>query len=305
MSQFQTPILFIIFNRPDTTQKVFDEIKKVKPKYLYVTADGPRNNKANDAENCKKTRAITEQVDWECELKTLFREDNLGCRNAVSGGIDWFFENETEGIILEDDCLPHPDFFVFCEQMLEKYRNDTRVMHISGTNFFPNKNYGDASYYFSKHISVWGWATWRRAWNHNDVGMNSFPTFKKQQQLKNIMPLNSLAYRYDWILNRLYTQAEKASVWSFQWAYALFTQSGLAVTPNTNLISNIGFGSDATHVAKKTHPLADVPLQKIMPLTHPLFVIPQDKADIAFLKTATLPVWRRGLNKLFRIILRK
>ncbi len=162
---FQTPILFLIFNRPDTTKRVFESISRVKPTKLYIAADGARKNKVGEVLLCQETRNIIELIDWECEIKTLFRTENLGCKIAVSSAIDWFFENEEQGIILEDDCLPHPSFFGYCETLLNYYKDDLRIGHIGGDNFQKGKKRGEGSYYFSQYYFIWGWAIWKLAWN--------------------------------------------------------------------------------------------------------------------------------------------
>ena len=162
--QTKSAVLFVVFNRPDTTKRVFEAIRLAKPKRLYITTDGPRPNMPDDVQLCKQTREIVSVVDWDCEVKTLFREENAGCKNGVSAAINWFFDHEEEGIILEDDCLPANSFFKFCDTLLEKYRYDTRVRHITGCNLQFGKKWGDASYYFSNLTNGWGWASWRRAW---------------------------------------------------------------------------------------------------------------------------------------------
>lgn len=173
------PVLFLIFNRPDTTRKVFAEIRRAKPARLYIAADGPRKERTTDIALCEQTRDIINEIDWPCQSYTLYRKENLGCKLAVSSAINWFFEREESGIILEDDCLPHPTFFKFCEIMLERYKDDTRVMHIGGSNFQEGMIRGDGDYYYSKWTPVWGWASWRRAWKNYDVNMVKWIEFKK------------------------------------------------------------------------------------------------------------------------------
>ena len=178
------PILFLIFNRPETTELVMGAIRAARPQKLYVAADGPRGGKAGEAKRCAEARVLATQVDWACEVRTLFRERNLGCRNAVSSAITWFFEHEPEGIILEDDCLPSNDFFPYCADLLERHRDDERVMAICGSAYADiGPNY-PSSYYFSYYADMWGWATWRRAWQHYDSGMKSWPSFKAQGGLE-------------------------------------------------------------------------------------------------------------------------
>lgn len=263
---FHTPILFLIFNRPDTTQQVFNAIRKIKPKALYVAADGPRSNKLGDAEDCLATRAILKQVDWECEVHTLYRVANLGCRVAVSSAIDWFFNNVEEGIILEDDCLPNESFFWFCQELLEKYRNDKRVMHIGGSNFQLGQQRGGASYYFSRLAHVWGWASWRRAWKHYDVKMASFPDFLEKNKIADVFKDKKV--QAHWIKN-LSTIYKGANTWDYQWAYANLMNGGYCIIPNENLISNIGFGIKSTNTIDSEDKLANMPVKELGTIVHP------------------------------------
>ena len=144
-----TPVAFIIFNRPDTTRIVFEEIKKAKPEKLLIIADGPRNNKPGEKERCAETRAIVENIDWECEVLRNYSDKNMGCKNRVASGLNWVFENVEEAIILEDDCLPDQSFFRYCQELLEKYRDDKRIMLIAGDNMLFENNKQKYSYYFS------------------------------------------------------------------------------------------------------------------------------------------------------------
>lgn len=297
----KTPVLFLIFSRPDTTQRVFEEIRKARPAKLYVAADGPREAKKEESEKCRQTRAIINQVDWDCEVKTLYRDKNLGCRMAVSSAIDWFFEQEEEGIILEDDCLPHPDFFVFCTTLLEKYRYDSRVMHISGSNLQFGKVFGEGSYYFSKHVNIWGWASWRRAWQYYDVEISSFPRFIEQKQIHNVLFFHNNTRRYLRILHKIY---QGADTWDFQWAYGVFTQNGLAITPNVNLVSNIGFGEESTHAFDSKNKMANIPVKPIGQIKHPAFVLHQNEADSRFTRITLrpLPLLNRIRKKLKKML---
>ncbi len=271
-----TPILFLIFNRPDTTIRVFSKIKETRPAKLYIAADGPRPGKAGEIEACNKTREIAQLIDWPCEVKTLFRENNLGCKMAVSSAIDWFFEQEEEGIILEDDCMPGASFFSFCEKLLEKYRHDERIMHISGDNFQFGEKRGHASYYFSRFNHVWGWASWRRAWQHYHVHLNNFEAFRDERIMDKVFdePTN----REFWIKTFLKVKNNQVDTWDYQWTYAMWTQNGLSILPNVNLISNIGFGS-GTHTQQKKSMFADIPTVELNQLIHPLFLYPDKEAD--------------------------
>ncbi|KKP24472.1 MAG: Nucleotide-diphospho-sugar transferase domain-containing protein [candidate division TM6 bacterium GW2011_GWF2_28_16] len=237
---FKTPVLFIIFNRPDVTQIVFDQIKKIKPKYLFVAADGPRVNNIDDLAKCEKTRAIINQIDWDCELKTLFRDKNLGCGLGVSSAITWFFDNVEQGIILEDDCVPDLTFFDFAELMLEKYKYNNKVKMISGTNYLFNKIKRTESYYFSKYYSIWGWATWKRAWRDFDFNLTNWPEIKNSNYLKNSFNFKRDKLTKFWSNNFDAVYDKKIDCWGYQWFYACLLSDGVTLVPVNNLVSNIG-----------------------------------------------------------------
>jgi len=277
----KTPILFLIFNRPDTTEKVFEIIKAQKPKYLYVAADGARPEKDGEAEKCVQTREIINKIDWDCEVKTLFRDENLGCKAAVSSAVTWFFEQVEEGIILEDDCLPNPSFFSYCETLLEKYRDDARIMCISGENPL-DEPICSKSYFFSKIPHIWGWASWRRAWNLYDVEFQGFDTFLKFNIIQNIFEQKE-AQKY-W--NKIFSRVKNGEIntWDYQWTYALFVNNGLCIVPNKNMVSNIGFGhAEAAHTSKNEN-CANRKTYEIETIDHPQFVCPSTKAINMILK---------------------
>lgn len=272
-----TPILFIIFNRPDTTKRVFNEIRKAKPTKLFVVADGPRNNKKGEKEKCKQTRKIIEQVGWDCEVYKLYLDKNSGCKIAVSSAIDWFFENVEEGIVLEDDCLPHSTFFRFCRELLEKYRDDERVFVMTGNNFLFGHKRTDYSYYFSRYNHCWGWATWRRAWCYYDREVKIWPEIKNGNWLKDILGHSDAVRYWSNIFQRVYEN--KIDSWAYPWTFSCWIQNGLTIIPSVNLVSNIGFGSEATHT-KGTGKLANMPVDGItFPLRHPPFVVRNTWAD--------------------------
>ena len=241
--QFKTAVLFLIFNRTDATQQVFDAIKKQKPKYLYVAADGPRSNAPGEKEKCQAARDILKQIDWDCELKTLFREKNLGCGKAVSSAITWFFENVEQGIILEDDCLPHQDFFYFCDQLLNRYRYANDVMSIGGTNFLNGIRRGKSSYYFSSNFHVWGWASWRRAWVKYDYEAKNMT----EERLRIILDRNFISSGEKRYYKNMFNDMKKCKVdtWDYQWFFTHLFSDGLTIIPNNNLVTNIGH--DGTH----------------------------------------------------------
>jgi hypothetical protein len=272
----RTPVAFIIFNRPDTTRLVFEAIARAKPPRLLVVADGPRAGRPGEAERCAETRRIIAEVDWECEVTTLFSDSNLGCRQRVSSGLDWVFSEVEECIVLEDDCLPHPDFFAYCDAMLERYREDPRVMAVGGDNFSLGRRWGEGSYYFSRHSHIWGWATWRRAWRHYDVTMADFPEFAPTLAAA---PFMSRAERRHWLELFRAIHAGQIDTWDYQWQFAIMRHQGLTVVPNVNLVSNIGFGPAATHTKRTDHPISALPAAPICPLVHPDRVQPHTAAD--------------------------
>lgn len=273
----QTAVLFLVFNRPDTTAQVFEAIRKAKPPRLYVAADGPRANRDGEAERVARVREIATAVDWQCEVNTLFREENLGCKYAVSGGITWFFEHEEQGIILEDDCLPHPDFFVFCEKMLDRYAADERVAVVTGNNFQHDHKRGDASYYFSKYNHCWGWAAWRRAWQQYQGRLPFWPEWSQSADWHEKTP-DPVERRY-WgkIFKRV--RAGQIDSWAYPWTASIWFHGGLTATPNVNLVSNIGFGPDSTHTASTDSPLARMATSHLGELTHPDQVVQDIAAD--------------------------
>lgn len=295
---FQTAVLFLIFNRPDVTQKVFDCIRKARPPRLYVAADGPRVNRPGESEKCEQTRRVIDQVDWPCELKMLFRAENLGCKRAVSTAIDWFFQNESEGIILEDDCLPSPSFFGFCQELLAKYRDDERIWQICGTAFLEDllESRRPLSYSFSKYGPIWGWASWRRAWKYYDSDLGDWPKMSKEIWLASAYEdVSERKARLD--LGGKMFRGE-VDTWDYQWGFAKNYQSGLSIIPTQNLIINIGFGADATHTLAAS-PLAPLKACEIeFPLVHPPFVIADAEHDRFYRKKI---VAGSKLNKLTMI----
>lgn len=279
--QTRSAVLLIAFNRPDTTHRVFDAIKAAKPSRLYFAADGPRPHKPGEAELCEQVRSIVTQVDWPCEIKMLFRAANLGCKNAVSSAISWFFEHEEEGIVLEDDCLPSLSFFKFCDTMLDKYRFDTRIRHIGGSNLQQGKTWGDGSYYFSNMTHVWGWAGWRRVWNDYDKDLKRYNENEVREQLSKIFIGPLVLDSWEVIFKD--TKAGKIDTWDYQLTFINFFNNGLSVIPNKNLISNIGYGNGATHTENTSNRHSAIPLQELDEIVHPTYVLPEKEADMASL----------------------
>ena len=264
---FTTPVLFLIFNRPDTTKQVFSAIQKARPPRLYVAADGPRSENPSEATSCELVRSITTNVDWDCEVKTLFRDHNLGCRLAVSQAISWFFENEPEGIILEDDCLPSQSFFWFCQELLELFRNDQKVGAICG--FYSNElDYTpDASYFFSRYLRVWGWAGWRRSFEGYDSNLknlieNNNTWQSKMFNHKDVLLKNYFQQMFDQVANG------EIDTWDTQLQYLLWQKKQRVIVSSSNMIKNIGWRQGAhTHDKDHNHELRTSEIQ--FPLTRP------------------------------------
>jgi len=273
-----TPVLLLIFNRPDTTAKVFAEIRKKKPKYLYIAADGPRENNPTDLELCKETRNIISKIDWDCKLKTLFNNKNLGCSLAPATGITWFFKHEESGVILEDDCIPSSSFFYLCEELLHKYKDDYNIMHITGANLNDDVKYGDGSYYYSKYANVWGWATWRRAWNKFELQItNSDEYFKLINRI-----FKYKSERLFWMSRIQLIQANHIAAWDYQWMFSIWKENGLCLNSNYNLVENIGFGTGATHT-KGTSPYKSPKTKTIKSINHPSRTNIINKAETSFI----------------------
>jgi FkbM family methyltransferase len=285
-----TPILFLVFNRPDTTKVVFERIREIKPRYLFVAADGPRQNKEGEFERCKLVRqVILDGIDWECDVKMLFREENLGCGIAVSSAITWFFEHVEEGIILEDDCLPDLSFFIYCTIMLERYRFNKRVLTVSGNNFQGNVTRGDGSYYFSKYPHIWGWASWRRAWKCYDFKLAGWSAFVKKGLLNSCNGNQEEAICWQNIARSLTKMV--IDTWDYQLLLSGLMHDGIHVIPNVNLVSNIGFGEDATHTKGIHHAFSRMSVRPyVLPDVIPGNVQPDHEADNYTLRRIFLPI---------------
>lgn len=296
---YPVPVLFLIFNRPVPTARVFEAIARARPKELYIAADGPRVEHPTDAVNCSAAREILKKIDWPCEVRTLFRTANLGCRTAISSAIDWFFENVEQGVILEDDCLPSAEFFTFCEQLLSLYSQDPRIMQIAGTNLCPGTFRDRSSYTFSGYTPIWGWATWRRAWKHYDVEMSQLGNFKREGRLRQVFSgWEERLHRrilYDLV------QQRKIDTWDYQWNFALTAHNGLSIIPVKSLIQNIGFGADATHTKGAPEPAESTTQEgSVFPLRHPLSVESDSQYDRAYFRSTI-----RRTSSLSRLLVKR
>jgi hypothetical protein len=270
------PILFLIFNRPKHTQAAFVSIRKARPPRLYVAADGPRVTLSEDVTLCREARRVIEQVDWPCEVMTLFRDVNVGGPRGIPEALDWFFSREEYGIILEDDVVMHADFFVFCDALLQKYRTDECVMHISGNNFQLGLKHGSASYYFSKIVNCWGWATWARAWTHYESRMELADIEAIfTDVLLHFSPPEDLGCVPELFLR---CAGNQVGHWDVRWWYSVMKHNGLAAVPNVNLSRNIGFGKEATHTKNRSM-LGRISLTPLGDVRHPQEIVWDRYAD--------------------------
>ncbi len=284
----ETPVCLLIFKRINTTEKIFEAIRQAKPSKLLVVADGPRADRPGEAEQCAATRAIIDRVDWDCEVLKNYSDVNLGCAIRPVTGITWAFEQVDRAIILEDDCLPDSSFFRFCEELLERYKDDERIMSISGENVQFGRSRTESSYYFSRYFRAWGWASWSRAWKHYDLHMKLWPQDKDMGILKDIL-IDSKSVKY-WenIFQEHYDDHKTA--WDYQWLFASWINSGLTIVPDINLVSNIGFGSEATHTTHAQSKYANRSVEVLsFPLKHPEIVVSNRVADDYIQNTAYQP----------------
>lgn len=301
--QLDTPILLLIFNRLDTTKKIFEKIKKVQPKKLYISSDGARDNIKGEAAIVNSVReSVLNSIDWKCEVKTLFRDSNFGCKNAVSNAITWFFENEEMGIIIEDDCLPSDSFFGFCEKMLNLYKTESQVMMITGTNYLIDCSSSiNSNHFFSRHFTIWGWATWKRAWEKYDVNINSWRRQIQPNDLKFISDQKYIQKHFEYTFDLIYNN--KINTWDIQWVYACIFNNGVSVTPTINLIKNIGV--DGTHTTGKvtdSHFLEIKEFNENCLFDKAKYIFPNEIYDRELHKQKSLSSYRHNL---IRIYLRK
>lgn len=299
----KTAVLFLIFKRLDTTKRVFESIRRAKPPRLYIAADGPRDYVEDEAEKVKAVREyVMNNIDWNCEVKTLFRYKNLGCGKAVSQAITWFFENEEMGIILEDDTLPSQSFFWFCEELLERYKDDMRVGMISGNNFQKGIKRGEADYYFSIYNHIWGWASWANRWNNYDFTLKSFEVKELTNIVDNLFDDKNVRAYWKDIFKKM--KKNKIDTWDYQWTFTLWKNNYLTILPNTNLVSNIGFGFDSTHTAIADSEFANLPRFEINLSKHPEYVVQNKEADefSSKLICSKKSIFKRVVNKVKRLL---
>ncbi|UTW00183.1 hypothetical protein KDW99_03290 [Marinomonas rhizomae] len=304
--ELNTAVLFLVFNRLDTTKQVFDEIRRAKPPRLYVAADGARKSKDGESAKVQAVRDyIMKSIDWSCEINTLFRDENLGCKYAVSGAVTWFFENEEQGIILEDDCLPSQSFFWYCEELLEKYKADKSIYLISGDSRGPESFKMNEDYSFCKYPMIWGWASWRRVWENYDPELEDWPI------QRNILPSqisSNKATNSFWksVFESMYKK--EVDTWDFQFCYLLLKNKARCIVPKLNLIENVGFGVDATHTFDSGSESANRKRYEInIPLNHSIKNDSESKINDFYDKNEFYKktILSRIINKLSRLVFGK
>ncbi|MCB0545015.1 MAG: hypothetical protein KDC70_15925 [Saprospiraceae bacterium] len=294
-----TPVLFLIFNRPDHTRRVFERIREARPSQLFISADGPREHVASDPENCRLARQIAGQVDWPCELNLNFSDRNLGCRRAVQSGIDWFFGHVEAGIILEDDCLPSSSFFTYCTDMLRHHADDERVMHISGSNPATGACCRTGSdYVFSRFSFIWGWATWRRAWKQYNDTFTGLEEYQADiTRMSSLLVQDTTACRY--LLDKFQrTRDGEIDTWDYGWFYTILTRGGWCATPTVNLIENIGFDHTATHTSFSFRKPERVQASLSGPIRHPAGMVRSESIEQAFFKNSQKGYWGLMMRRL-------
>lgn len=294
---FATPVVLIVFNRPDLTSRIFNAIAAIRPTRMLIIADGPREGREGEEEACRRVREIVSSVDWTCDVSTDFADRNLGCQERIVSGLNWVFSLVEEAIILEDDCLPDPSFFPFCREMLERYRNDSRVGSISGTNLVAQHVTIRASYFFSEIGGNWGWATWKSQWQLFERYLESWPTLKGERALSEIFDDPKTVSYWTFVFDQVY-ERRGPSAWDYQWVYGLLKNHVLAIVPRVNLVSNIGFGDGATHTQVRDPRLTPPVSSLDFPLTHPSDFIPLRSLDRQYQKLTSTSIFRRIANKL-------
>lgn len=281
------PVVFIIFNRPEKARAVFDVIAAARPQQLFVIADGPRPGRTDDVTGCAQTRSLIEQISWDCDLHIEISAVNLGCGRRIASGLDWVFEQVDRAIVLEDDCVPHPSFFLFCRELLDRYAEDERIRTIGGNNYLMGRARNDWSYHFSRLPAMHGWATWRRSWQRVDMSMRLWPEIRDTSWLIDVFGSKQMAAFWAPRFDRTYHG--EVSSYSYPYLFSCWIDHALAVTPNVNLVRNIGFGTDATN----TKFVADFCKQGVeeirFPMVHPPFVACDGLADAETFKRRLLP----------------
>jgi len=260
-------VLFLTYKRLETSEKVFSAIRDAQPEKLYFANNAAIEGNVEEEAKVNSVRKLVDQVDWKCEVHTRFLESHMSVRDSIFSSISWFFENEEQGIILEDDCLPNPEFFKFCSEMLYRYKKEESVWAITGNNFQNGILRGDASYFFSSQPHIWGWATWKSIWVKVDQSMSFWPAWKRSEHWHTFWDNKIMKNYWYSIFEQMYRS--EINTWDYVFDANVFYHSGLIVTPNKNLVSNIGFGPGSTYTFYKNHKFSNMPRENIYPLIHP------------------------------------
>jgi hypothetical protein len=297
----KTPVLLLIFSRFDFAESLLASVREARPERLYIAADGPRPHREGEAELCQKTRKVSGMVDWPCEVHTLFRDENLGPGRAISEAITWFFEQEAEGIVLEEDCLPTLQFFEFCEEMLERYRDNPRIAQIGGRNNLPLSMWRPDEYFFNTVCTSWGWASWRRYWLHQyDPAISSWPDFRHSGRFRKNAGIPEERRYWSRAFDRL--KAGEVDTWDYQILLSMWEHDLLSVRPGVNLVRNVGFGDRATNTTDANHPEARVPFGELQfPIKHPVRISVDRKRDWLIRRSYLRPKARTRNETFFRI----
>jgi len=302
LEALRTPVALFVFKRPDTTRRVFDAISKARPAKLLLIADGPRRDKMGEQEACRKVRDIIARVDWPCEVLQNFSERNLGCGERMISGLNWVFSQVEDAIILEDDCLPDPSFFPYCQELLERYRGDSRIAYISGCNLVERYITIDDSYCFTRIGGIWGWATWRLAWRRYDRNLTDWPEIKSRRLLAEVFDYPAGVAYFTAMFDAMY-EKKGPDTWDYQWLYTCLRDNLTAIIPRVNLIANIGFGKDAAHTTEPDARFVLPAARLQFPLKHPSSLIPLlslDRHRIQDMLPPSIP--SRILRRLLRLV---
>ena len=290
---FETPVLLNIFTRIESTVKVFEIIKHIKPRHFFIAADGPRDGNIHDMENCAKVRKyVLENIDWDCKVETLFRDRNLGCGLAPFNAMNWFFNNVEEGIILEDDCVPSLSFFNYCRELLEKYRYNENIYVIGGNNF-QGKKRSNASYYFSAYGHTWGWATWRRAWKNYIYDTSTISEKEFVRALNNYFSTDREKVYWLGVFNMMKNHHSN-DIWDYQWTFSQWLNNAVNIVPNVNLVKNIGFDEFATHTKWETPGVSNLHAHDISVIKHPKRIKINRKADLYTINFIYDPIYNKN-----------
>lgn len=276
--KLRTPVALLVFARPEATRRVVSEILRAQPPKVLVFGDAPRADHPQDAALVTAARAIIAEAPWECEVLTNYSDVNLGTRYRPATGLDWVFKHVERAIFLEDDCVPHPTFFRFCDELLERYQDDERVMMVSGNNFLSDRKLTADSYLFSHYVGIWGWATWRRAWRHYDVELRQWPELRDTRFLYDVLGNDDEIALWRLYFDRIVSSESRT--WDHQWQFACWAQRGLSIMPAVNLCTNIGFGPEAEHFKEFNPKLANLAAgEMVFPLQHPSIMVRSREVD--------------------------